>query len=249
MLGLVECLEAVQGAAMVYERQRMVEQIRPLSPLSLKSGAIITTMDEAESKDLLAQYGICVPQGTACGAETAVAAANSLGYPVVVKVLSSEIVHKSDVGGVMVNVRDEAEVVAAVQAMAHLSELFLVERMGDRPLVEMILGLTRDPQFGLALVIGAGGILVELFQDSRTLLFPVLRHEVEEALDGLKIAPLLNGYRGQAKADKAAVVKAIMNLARLAEDYADSLVEVDINPLFVYADGVLAVDAVVRMVK
>jgi succinyl-CoA synthetase beta subunit len=72
---------------------------------------------------------------------------------------------------------------------------------------------------------------------------------VEEALDGLKIAPLLNGYRGQAKADKAAVVKAIMNLARLAEDYADSLVEVDINPLFVYADGVLAVDAVVRMVK
>jgi acetyl-CoA synthetase len=249
MLGLVECLEAVQGAAMVYERQRMVEQIRPLSPLSLKSGAIITTMDEAESKDLLAQYGICVPQGTACGAETAVAAANSLGYPVVVKVLSSEIVHKSDVGGVMVNVRDEAEVVAAVQAMAHLSERFLVERMGERPLVEMILGLTRDPQFGLGMVIGAGGILVELFQDSRTLLFPVLRLEVEEALDSLKIAPLLNGYRGQAKADKAAVVEAVMNLARLAEDYADSLMEVDINPLFVYADRVLAVDAVVRKVK
>jgi acetyl-CoA synthetase len=206
-------------------------------------------MDEAVSKDLLAKYGICVPRGMVCGVETAVPAANSLGYPVVVKVLASEIVHKSDVGGVVVNVRDEAEVVAAVQAMAHLSDRFLVERMGERPLVEMILGLTRDPQFGLGMVIGAGGILVELFQDSRTLLFPVLRLEVEEALDSLKIAPLLNGYRGQAKADKAAVVEAVMNLARLAEDYADSLMEVDINPLFVYADRVLAVDAVVRKVK
>jgi hypothetical protein len=129
-----------------------------------------------------------------------------------------------------------------------LSDRFLVERMGERPLVEMILGLTRDPQFGLALVIGAGGILVELFQDSQTLLFPVLRYEVEEALDRLKIAPLLNGYRGQAKADKAALIEAILNLARLAGEHADSLVEVDVNPLFVYADGDLAVDGVVRMV-
>jgi acyl-CoA synthetase (NDP forming) len=133
--------------------------------------------------------------------------------------------------------------------MRHIGDRFLVERMGERPLVEMILGLTRDPQFGLALVIGAGGILVELFQDSQTLLFPVLRHEVETALASLKIAPLLNGYRGQAGADKAALVEAIMNLARLAEDFADVLVEVDINPLFVYGGGVLAVDGVVRMVK
>jgi hypothetical protein len=91
--------------------------------------------------------------------------------------------------------------------------------------------------------------LVELFQDSRTLLFPVLRHEVVEALDSLKIAPLLNGYRGQAQANKAALVETILNLARLGEDCADRVVEVDINPLFVYAEGVLAVDGVVRLVE
>ena len=248
MLGLTECLEAIRGAAMVRERQRAVEGIRPLPNSSLKQGEIVT-LDEAQSKELLAKYGIAVPKGVVCDGETAVAAANLLGYPVVVKVLSAEIVHKSDVGGVVVNVRDEAGVLAAVQGMSHLSDKFLVERMGERPLVEMILGITRDPQFGLALVIGAGGILVELFQDSQTLLFPVLRHEVEAALESLKIAPLLNGYRGQAGADKAALVEAIMNLARLAEDYADALVEVDVNPLFVYEDGVLAVDGVIRMIR
>ena len=256
MLGLTECLQAIKGAAMVFARQKMVAEMPqlqwPLSQPSLNEGEIIT-LNEAESKGLLAQYGIGVPKGMVCEGETAVAdavaAANSLGYPVVVKALSSEIVHKSDVGGVQVNVRDEAGVLAAVEAMCHLGERFLVERMGERPLVEMILGLTRDPQFGLALVIGVGGILVELFQDSQTLLFPVLRHEVEVAVDSLKIAPLLHGYRGQAGVDKEVLVKAIMNLAQLAEDYADSLVEVDINPLFVYGDGVLAVDGVVRMVE
>ncbi|MCB8942293.1 MAG: acetate--CoA ligase family protein [Ardenticatenaceae bacterium] len=247
MLGLTECLEAVRGAALVGERQRVVGGIRPLPNPSLKNGKIIT-LDEAQSKELLARYGIAVPPGVVCDEQTAVSAAKSLGYPVVVKVLSSEIVHKSDVGGVVVNVKGATAVLKAVYQMRLLSDRVLIEKMGERPLVEMILGITRDPQFGLALVIGAGGILVELFQDSQTLLFPVLRHEVEAALDSLKIAPLLNGYRGQAGADKAALVEAVMNLARLAEDFADSLVEVDVNPLFVYGDGVLAVDGVIRMV-
>ena len=247
MLGLVECLEAIRGAAMVHERQAMVGEIRPLAPPIQKAGSVIT-LDEVESKALLAQYGIPVPAGAVCEQGTAVDAARSLGFPVVVKVLSREIVHKSDVGGVQVSVGEEIAVSEAIHKMAHLSDQFLVEAMAAKPLAELIVGLTRDPQFGLALVIGAGGILVELFQDSRTLLFPVLHHEVAAALDSLKIAPLLNGYRGQAKADKVALVEAIMNLARLAEAYTDVLVEVDVNPLFVYAEGVLAVDGVVRLV-
>jgi acetyl-CoA synthetase len=248
MLGLGECLEAIRGAAMVYERQAMVGEIRPMAPPIQKAGWVIT-LDEAESKTLLAQYGIPVPAGAVCKRETAVESALSVGFPVVVKVLSRDIVHKSDVGGVQVSVGEEAAVAEAIYKMAHLSDQFLIEAMAAKPLAELIIGLTRDPQFGLALVIGAGGILVELFQDSRTLLFPVLRHEVVEALDSLKIAPLLNGYRGQAQANKAALVETILNLARLGEDCADRVVEVDINPLFVYAEGVLAVDGVVRLVE
>ncbi len=252
MLGLTECLLAIKGAALVAERQRLLAE-RPqlqwsLSQPSLKEGEIVT-LDEAESKGLLARYGIDVPQGVVCEGETAVSVANSLGYPVVVKVLSSEIVHKSDMGGVVVGVEGETAVRDAIAQILHLGNQFLIEKMATKPIVEMIVGITRDPQFGLALVIGAGGILVELFQDSRTLLFPVLLYEVAAALDSLQIAPLLDGYRGSAKVDKAALVEAVMNLARLGEDFADSLVEVDVNPLFVYADGVLAVDGVVRMVE
>ena len=252
MLGLTECLQAIKGAAMVFARQKMVAEMPqlqwPLSQPSLNEGEIIT-LNEAESKGLLARYGIGVPKGMVCEGETAVSVANSLGYPVVVKVLSSEIVHKSDVGGVVVGVEGETAVREAIASMSHLGDQFIIEKMAAKPLVEMLVGITRDPQFGLALVIGAGGILVELLQDSRRLLFPVLRHEVEAALDSLQIAPLLDGYRGSAKVDKAALVEAVMNLARLGEDYADSLMEVDVNPLFVYGDGVLAVDGVVRMVE
>jgi succinyl-CoA synthetase beta subunit len=134
--------------------------------------------------------------------------------------------------------------------MAHLGDQFLIEQMAAKPVVEMILGLTRDPQFGLALVVGAGGILVELFQDSQTLLLPTSRCEIERALSRLKIAPLLDGYRGQAGVDKEGLITAVLNLARFAEAHADSLVEVDINPLFVYGvgGGLTAVDAVVRIV-
>ena len=252
MLGLTECLLAVKGAALVAERRRLVAE-RPqlrwsLSQPSLKEGEIVT-LDEAESKGLLARYGIDLPKGMVCEGETAVAAANSVGYPVVVKMLSAEIVHKSDVGGVVVGVEGETAVREAIARMEHLGNQFLIEKMAAKPIVEMLVGITRDSQFGLAMVIGAGGILVELFQDSRTLLFPVLRHEVAAAVDSLQLAPLLNGYRGSAKVDKAVLVEAVMNLARLGEDFENSLVEVDVNPLFVYADGVLAVDGMVRMVE
>ena len=90
---------------------------------------------------------------------------------------------------------------------------------------------------------------MELFADSQTLLLPVMRHEVETAVDKLKIAPLLNGYRGGVQVDRAMLVEAIMNVARLGEARGDRLMELDVNPLFVYGAGVVAVDGVVRMVR
>jgi len=156
--------------------------------------------------------------------------------------------HKSDVGGVALNLRDAAAVQGAVDGMAGLSDQFLVERMQPGALAEMIVGISRDPQFGMTLVIGAGGVLVELVNDSVPLLFPVRRADVEKAVDKLKITRILNGYRGKPKADRDALIDAIMAVAAFADANADSLVELDVNPLLVFEDRVVAVDALLRTV-
>ncbi len=248
MLGLEECLVAIRAASWLGSRNPA-----SLTPLPQKEGGEKVEflefepklLDELESKELLRMYGIRVPRSAEATASNATTRAQHIGYPLVLKILSAEIAHKSDVGGVQVGIEGAAELTQAIAQMSHLGDCFLIEEMATRPITELILGITCDPQFGRAMVIGAGGVLVELFQDSETLLFPIERAEVERALDRLKIAPLLNGYRGGAMADKTAIVTAVLNLARMAEEQRAT--EVDVNPLFVYADGVLAVDALVRL--
>ena len=133
--------------------------------------------------------------------------------------------------------------------MRHLGNNFLLERMASKPIAEMILGISRDPQFGLSLTLGMGGVLVELIKDTKSLLFPIKKNDIYFAIQKLKMYPLLNGYRGQARADIEALVDAVMGLAQFAEDNMDSLLEVDINPLFVFSKGVVAVDAVIRRIS
>lgn len=262
MLGLEECLIAIRGAAQIYAKQQQAAEILPLAtiqrqtsqqpfddpPAPPRKAAGSGVLTEAQSKALLNRYGIPTPRGQECTAAMAAEAAAALGFPVALKVSSATIVHKSDVGGVQLDLRTPAAVEQAVARMvaAGLGDHFLVERMAPKPLAELLLGITRDPQFGLALLIGSGGVFAELLKASVTLLFPIQRTAVADALEQLPIAPLLNGYRGQPPADKAAIVDAVMNLARLAEDYAGDLLEVDINPLFILPTGVMVVDAVVH---
>ena len=127
-------------------------------------------------------------------AEEAAAAAEELGFPVVVKALG--VAHKSDVGGVRLDLRSADEVAAALDLMAGLSESYLVERMVEGAVTELIVGVARDPQFGPYLVVGGGGILVELMKDSASLLLPVTREHVLEALGALQCAPLLELLQG-----------------------------------------------------
>ncbi|MEM7346441.1 MAG: acetate--CoA ligase family protein [Chloroflexota bacterium] len=248
--GLDECLIAIRGAAQIDQAQQNVANLRPITPAMQNEGTIVL-LDEMQSKQQLQKYDVPVPHSARCTADTAVETAQSIGFPVVIKVLSDTILHKSDVGGVHINLATPAAVEQAISAMQGLGDHFLVEAMAPRPVAELIVGLTRDPQFGLALVIGAGGILVELFQDSATRLLPLDGRAIDEALDSLKIAPLLNGYRGQPAGDRAALINAILGVARFAEDHAADIIEVDINPLFVLpvGQGVVAVDAVMRRVK
>jgi acetyl-CoA synthetase len=168
---------------------------------------------------------------------------------VVAKAVSDALAHKTEAGGVKLNLKNAAEVQAAVAGMAHLSDLFLVERMASDGLAEIIVGISRDAQFGLALTVGAGGVLVELIQDTVTLLLPISSTDIRTALQGLKAWPLLNGYRGRAPGDVAALVNAIAAIAAYAQAHASDLLELDVNPIVVLpqGQGVLAVDALIHL--
>lgn len=213
-----------------------------------RTAAAVDVLDEAASKTLLAQHGVPVPASrVAHSAGEAVCAAEELGFPVVVKALG--VAHKSDVGGVRLDLRSADEVRSALDLMAGLSVSYLVERMVEGVVTELIVGVARDPQFGPYLVVGGGGILVELMKDSASLLLPVTREHVLEALAGLQCAPLLDCFRGCPQADLNAAADVIMAVAAMVEHDPGAVAELDINPLLVLEEGkgAVAADALVRL--
>jgi acyl-CoA synthetase (NDP forming) len=230
-----------------FQRTRPVGQDGILSQaqtgsLSYEAG----TLDEHASKQLLAAYGI--PVTAECPAltlEDALEAAENIGYPVVLKTAVPEHLHKSEVQGIHINLSGPAQLTAAYNDLStRLGERVLVQEMvsGD---VELILGLVNDAQFGPLLVIGLGGIFVELLQDRKLLLLPVTRDAVRQALLSLQSARLLQGVRGRPGIDIEGVVDTALKLAQIAADFGKRLAEVDINPLIARSDGVVAVDALV----
>jgi len=219
-----------------------------LAPSDEPDSEALVVLDEAESKQLLAQYGVPVPESAVVTSpKEAAKAAATLGFPVVAKVLG--VAHKTDVGGVKLNLRNETEVTEAVASMAALADRFLIEKMVAGTVAELIVGVVRDEQFGPYLVVGAGGILVELLKDSRSLLLPVCRDDVMAALNGLKCAPLFKGFRGRPCADLEAAIDAILGIADFVQEHSGRLAELDVNPLMLLpqGQGVIAADALIRM--
>jgi acyl-CoA synthetase (NDP forming) len=252
MQGLEEALNAF--AAVHRFAQRKTKVAAAALPATPQAGENRRMLSEVEGKKLLAGFGLAVPESRVVAPGDAVAAAEALGFPVVVKVAEPLIAHKTEAGAVAINLKSPADVEAALARMdksvtAYVKggriEKVLVERMVGDVVAELIVGIQRDPQFGLALVVGAGGILVELVEDAAMLLLPTSAEEVEAAIRRLKIAKLLAGYRGKPAADMAALVKSIMAIAAFAEAHRETLVELDVNPLMVRADGAVAVDALV----
>jgi len=177
--------------------------------------------------------------------QQAIDAADEIGYPLVLKALG--IAHKTESNAVRLNLRSNEAVAAAALSLLELSDALYLESMVESALAELIVGITRDPQFGLVLTIGSGGILVEIMQDSRTLLVPASRNDIETLLGELKSAPLFAGYRGRPKADLEAAVEAILAIQNYAMAEADKLLELDVNPLLICAEGsgVFAADALI----
>ncbi len=225
---------------------------RPVSPplLSGFDKAVmdgVKVLDEAASKRLISQNNVPIPPAHVVGPADAVEAAESLGYPVVVKALG--VSHKTDVGGVRLGLVDAHAVSGAVTEMSDLATSFLVEKMVDNVVAELIVGVARDEQFGPYLLIGGGGILVEMMKDSVSLLLPTTREWVLQALGKLKCAPLLTGFRGAPPADLEAAADAILAITNMVEKDPESIIELDVNPLMLLPEGkgVVAADALIRM--
>jgi acyl-CoA synthetase (NDP forming) len=208
-------------------------------------------LTEIESKQILEEAGIPAASARlARTADEAVKAAAELGYPVVLKIVSPDVTHKSDVGGVKLDL-DSAETVAAAfqeitkavkrqQSEARI-EGVAVQKMA-RPGIEVIVGMSKDPQFGPVLMFGLGGVLVEVLKDVAFRIVPLEARDARQMIREIKGFPVLEGFRGQEPADLEALEKLLLKVSAFVEAHPE-IEELDLNPVFAYKDGALAVDA------
>ncbi|MGQ4910929.1 MAG: acetate--CoA ligase family protein [Candidatus Thorarchaeota archaeon] len=213
---------------------------------------------EHEAKDIMASYGIPIPAyGTAVNADEAVEKAKEIGYPVVLKILSKDILHKSDAGGVKVNLKSDDEVRKAFNEIMENAKKYGAEKGVDVDLsrgvfisefaemgTEIIVGVTKDPQFGHAIMVGLGGIFVEVLKDVSFRLIPFTESDALEALSELKAYKILEGVRGEGPRDVDALVKIMLGISKMVQENPE-ITELDCNPSFVYekGKGALVVDA------
>jgi len=208
-------------------------------------------LTEVESKDILEEAGIPTARARlATTADEAVTAAKDVGLPVALKIVSPDITHKSDIGGVKLNLNTPDEVKAAFDEIVAAAKKaqpdakvdgVSVQRMA-RPGIEVIMGMSQDAQFGPVLMFGLGGILVEVLKDVSFRLVPITPRDAHQMVQEIKGRPLLEGYRGQEPADIEALEKLLLRLSDFIEKHPE-IAELDLNPIFAYKDGVIAVDA------
>jgi len=241
LVGIDETLDAIEAAADIGKawRQPDFTAITPPSDLSSTEQHIL---DEAQGKKLLSQFGVTIPAGVAFNTlQTLEDTANKTEFPVALKALG--IAHKSEHNAVRLNLDNFAALVLAATDLFRLSDTLYVEAMVQRPVLELLVGVVRDAQLGLVMTIATGGVMVEVFNDSQTLLLPFEECDVSCALQGLKSAVLFDGFRGRAAADLEATVKTIMQIMDFALANRERLDELDINPLIVCEQGYGAIAA------
>jgi len=206
---------------------------------------------EPEAKMVCMEYGIPVTRFKVAGTpEEAVKFAEEIGYPVVLKIVSPDIIHKFDVGGVVLNLNSYNEVENAYEHILknvkrHKPDAkivgMLVQEMAPES-TEVIVGATKDPQFGPALMFGLGGIFVEVLKDVTFRIAPINESDAREMITEVKAYPILRGYRGQPPADIDAIVNILLNTSKLVMDHQE-IKELDLNPIMVYEKGAKTVDA------
>ncbi|MGA2343237.1 MAG: acetate--CoA ligase family protein [Steroidobacteraceae bacterium] len=247
--GLREALEALALAGGVGIAWREGPGVELRIPPAASAGTSIYSLSESEGKAALQAFGVSIPRGKLVNPAEAAAYAQSLGFPVVIKAAGADLEHKTEVGGVALNIRSWADAEGAAQRLSALSEALLVEEMITDGVAEVLIGMIVDPQFGQVLVLGAGGVLTELLADSITLLPPFTPESIAAGLRSLKVAKLLGGFRGKPAGDVQALTGAILGVARYAAANSSRIEEIDVNPIIVRpaGKGAVAVDALVRL--
>ena len=210
-----------------------------------------TLLTEIEAKQLLEDAGVPVsPARLAKSSDEAAKMADGLGYPVVLKIVSPQITHKSDVGGVALNLNSATEVREAfdrivASAKQHEPSATIdgaaVQRM-ERQGIEVIIGMTKDPQFGAVLMFGLGGVMVEILKDVAFRIIPINERDARQMIDEIKGKPLLDGYRGSEPADVEKLRALLLQVSSFIEQHPE-VEELDLNPVFAYRGGAIAVDA------
>ena len=206
---------------------------------------------ENEAKTICIEYAIPVTTfRLAKNEEEAVGFAGQIGFPIVLKIVSPDIIHKSDAGGVMVNLKSAIEVRSAYDKLLENAKKYnaaakivgvLVQEMAPQS-TEVIVGAIKDPQFGQTLMFGLGGIFVELLKDVTFRVAPITQEDAKEMVTEVKAYPLLKGYRNTPPADINAIVNVLLNTSRLVMDYHE-IKELDLNPVMAYENGTKTVDA------
>jgi acyl-CoA synthetase (NDP forming) len=211
----------------------------------INSGQNVLT--EFESKELLKEIGIPIPaQELTKTKDETLAAAEKIGFPVVMKLMAEDVVHKSDTGAVKLNIKNKEDAGKAYDELmkieAKSEKLISVQNMADEPITELIIGMTTDAQFGPALMFGIGGILVELLEDVSFRIAPITEYDAKEMIHEIKGFPVLDGYRGKPKADIDAIVDTLLKISDLVVKN-EEIYEMDLNPVFIYEKGLMCVDA------
>ncbi len=210
-----------------------------------------TVLMEVEAKEILKQAGISVVDTRlATSREETMALSRELGLPVALKIASPDVVHKSDAGGVKLGLRTARQVgkayddiLAAIKQKYPEARIHGVSVQGmARPGVEVIIGMFKDAQFGPVIMFGLGGVLVEILKDVSFRIVPLTRRDAREMIREIKGYPLLEGYRGQEPVDVANLEEMILKVSNFVEQNP-AVKELDLNPIFAYGDGAIAVDA------
>ena len=222
--------------------QSMIDKVRSTSR---------TLLTEIESKILLSEAGIPFNETElARSKQEAIGMSKKLGFPVALKIVSPEIIHKSDAGGVKLGLKTSRQVEAAYEEILSAVKQkyphaiiagMSVQKMA-RPGIEVIVGMTKDAQFGPVLMFGLGGILVELLKDVSFRIVPLEREDARGMIREIKGYPLLEGYRGREPADLLVLEEILLKVSRFVDDHPE-IKELDLNPIFAYKDGAVAVDA------
>ena len=245
--GLNETLFAIHSSILIGKAWSKYNKIKIFKPAD-KNYNLPKTYSEYDSKKILNKYGISIPKSIISPASKVLRNYKKINYPLVLKINSKNILHKTEINGVFTNINSKIELRRSLKHLSKIGEEILIEKMIKDKVIEMIVGIKIDDQFGPVIIIGAGGEYTELFQDSVTLLMPLTKSIILKAINNLKICKLLKGYRGKPKGDINALTNTIMKLAKFAEKNASKLIEVDINPLIIRPKnkGVIAADALIH---